>query len=88
MSLQRDKSLISQVGDAHSCSLLVVTSKICKNIIHIKNRVYFAENNDPATTLAVFDMLVYCLERADRNLPAKDMFSVKVGLLYYMKFLR
>lgn len=80
MSLQQDKSLTSQVGDAHSCSLLVLTSKICL--------CFFAENNDPATTLAVFDMLAYCLERADRNLPAKGMFEVKVGLLYYMKLLR
>lgn len=46
------------------------------------------EDNDPATTLAVFDMLVYCLERADRNLPAKDIFVVKVravaGLLFWI----
>ncbi|EYU26986.1 hypothetical protein MIMGU_mgv1a020328mg, partial [Erythranthe guttata] len=29
------------------------------------------ENNEPATTLAIVDMLIYCLERADRNIPAK-----------------
>ncbi|KAL8058007.1 hypothetical protein ABFX02_04G221000 [Erythranthe guttata] len=29
------------------------------------------ENNDPATTLAIVDMLIYCLERADRYIPAK-----------------
>ncbi|KAL3615925.1 hypothetical protein CASFOL_040219 [Castilleja foliolosa] len=29
------------------------------------------ENNDPATRLAIVDMLTYCLERADWNLPTK-----------------
>ncbi|KAI3450824.1 hypothetical protein Pfo_007489 [Paulownia fortunei] len=37
------------------------------------------ENNDSATTLAIVDMLIYCLERADRNLPAKDLFVGKVS---------
>ncbi|KAK6141854.1 hypothetical protein DH2020_024400 [Rehmannia glutinosa] len=36
------------------------------------------ENNDAATTSAIVDMLIYCLERADRNLPAKGLFVGKV----------
>ncbi|PIN00756.1 hypothetical protein CDL12_26740 [Handroanthus impetiginosus] len=35
------------------------------------------DNDDPATALAIADMLIYCLERADRNLPPKDQFAVK-----------
>ncbi|KAH6803519.1 hypothetical protein C2S51_031766 [Perilla frutescens var. frutescens] len=46
------------------------------------------ENNDPATTSTIFDMLIYCLERADRNLPVKDLFAEKVravaGLLFWI----
>ncbi|KAH6759733.1 hypothetical protein C2S52_009862 [Perilla frutescens var. hirtella] len=46
------------------------------------------ENNDPATTSTIFDMLIYCLERADRNLPVKDLFADKVravaGLLFWI----
>lgn len=44
------------------------------------------ENNDPATTSAIFDMLIYCLERADRNLPAKDMFADKVRAVASLLF--
>ncbi|KAK6163721.1 hypothetical protein DH2020_000585 [Rehmannia glutinosa] len=36
------------------------------------------ENNDAATTSAIVDMLIYCLERADRNLPAKGLFVGKL----------
>ncbi|KAL0389882.1 UNVERIFIED_CONTAM: hypothetical protein Scaly_0345300 [Sesamum calycinum] len=35
------------------------------------------ESNDSATDLAIVDMLIYCLECADRNLPPKDLFVGK-----------
>ncbi|KAK4440504.1 hypothetical protein Salat_0385300 [Sesamum alatum] len=36
------------------------------------------ESNDSATELAIVDMLIYCLERADRNLPPKNLFVGEV----------
>ncbi|KAL0459937.1 UNVERIFIED_CONTAM: hypothetical protein Slati_0620900 [Sesamum latifolium] len=44
----------------------------------------FKESNDTATNLAIVDMLIYCLERADRNLPPKDLFVGKVPSFRYM----
>ncbi|KAK4409176.1 hypothetical protein Sango_0498600 [Sesamum angolense] len=46
----------------------------------VRIRVYLGElleSNDSATDLAIVDMLIYCLERADRNLPPKDLFVGK-----------
>lgn len=40
-----------------------------------------AEDNDAPTKLAISEMLTYCLERADRNLPPKDLPVLKVWLL-------
>lgn len=39
-----------------------------------------AENDDPATTSAIFDLLFFSLNRADRCLPLidEDLFSYKV----------
>lgn len=44
------------------------------------------ENNEPATTLAIYDMLTHCLDRADRNLPAKDWSMVKVRVIAHLLF--
>lgn len=44
------------------------------------------ENNDLGTTLAIFDMLIYCLDRADRNLPPKDLFADKVHAVASLLF--
>ncbi|XP_057808758.1 uncharacterized protein LOC131023231 [Salvia miltiorrhiza] len=44
------------------------------------------ENDDPATTSAIFDLLFYCLERADRNLPARDLFTDKVRTVASLLF--
>lgn len=45
-----------------------------------------AENNEEGTKLAIYDMLIHCLDRADRNLPTKDWSMVKVGLISFPKF--
>lgn len=36
------------------------------------------EDKDPATALAIIDMLHYCLERADRNLPGNDQYMSEI----------
>ncbi|KAG8371709.1 hypothetical protein BUALT_Bualt13G0116400 [Buddleja alternifolia] len=45
------------------------------------------ENDDAATTLTIINMLNYCLERADRNLPGQDveikhMFGLAIRLIW------
>ncbi|KAL8496174.1 hypothetical protein ACS0TY_020043 [Phlomoides rotata] len=46
------------------------------------------ENNESSTTLAIYDMLTHCLDRADRNLPAKDwsMTMAKVCAIVHLLF--
>ncbi|KZV35227.1 hypothetical protein F511_42300 [Dorcoceras hygrometricum] len=36
------------------------------------------DDKDPATALTIIDMLHYCLERADRNLPGNDQYMSKM----------
>lgn len=45
------------------------------------------EDDDAATKLAISEMLIYCLERADRNLPPKDLSVLKVPNIAYWLFL-
>ncbi|XP_073135325.1 uncharacterized protein [Henckelia pumila] len=37
------------------------------------------DDKDPATALTIIDMLHYCLERADRNLPGNDQYMSKIS---------
>lgn len=59
---------------------MMVCFNLVKNIINVDILVQLvlAESNDLATTSAILDMLIYCLDRADRNLPTKDLFVDKV----------
>ncbi|XP_073301928.1 uncharacterized protein [Primulina huaijiensis] len=36
------------------------------------------DDKDPATALTIIDMLHYCLDRADRNLPSNDLYMSKM----------
>lgn len=40
------------------------------------------ESNDPATELAIVDLLSHCLEHADRNLPLKSWLMGKIDILH------
>nr|GMD20191.1 uncharacterized protein LOC109173662 isoform X14 [Ipomoea batatas] len=45
--------------------------------IHPKNQIFdIPESNDCATKLAILDMLHYCLDHADKNLPFKGCLSL------------
>nr|GLL30825.1 uncharacterized protein LOC109173662 isoform X14 [Ipomoea trifida] len=51
--------------------------------IHPKNQIFdIPESNDCATKLAILDMLHYCLDHADKNLPFKGCSSLVVFAVY------
>ncbi|XP_031099901.1 uncharacterized protein LOC116004107 [Ipomoea triloba] len=53
--------------------------------IHPKNQIFdIPESNDCATKLAILDMLHYCLDHADKNLPFKGCSSLFIQLLPMM----
>ncbi|XP_031099900.1 uncharacterized protein LOC116004106 [Ipomoea triloba] len=60
--------------------------------IHPKNQIFdIPESNDCATKLAILDMLHYCLDHADQNLPLKGLFPSlflqHISLLWLMALL-